>query len=130
MANRPTLLLLLCLICWGPGCAFDVYNLPKEPTQLQPSMVKAQGFVMARDLEITPPGGFQRTIRGGTTWDLVGTCAQGDVYKSKDQVLTVEASHVHEAYLTVSHGKLVGFYLPAEKAHVPLGYETELPTKR
>ncbi|HVN97529.1 MAG TPA: hypothetical protein VMT62_13960 [Syntrophorhabdaceae bacterium] len=51
---------------------------------------------------------------------MVGTVSEGEVYKSKDQVLTVECSNIHEAYLVVSQGSLVGFYLPVEKGFVKL----------
>jgi len=31
----------------------------------------------------------------------------------------VEGAHVHEAYLVVAGDRLVGFYLPVEKAYSP-----------
>jgi hypothetical protein len=40
------------------------------------------------------------------------------VYATRDRVLTVEASNVHEAYIVVSNGKLVGFFLPVEKTRL------------
>lgn len=129
MPNRASSLCLLVCLCLGAACAFDVYHLPQQPAQLQPAgdAGLAPSLVMASDLTVSPPGGFQRTIRGGTTWSLVGACAQGAVYKSQDQTLTVEASHVHEAYLTVNQGLLMGFYLPVERSFVALGSPATLP---
>ena len=50
----------------------------------------------------------------------MGTIPEGDVYKSKDQVLSVECSNIHEAYLVISQDSVVGFYLPVEKGFVKL----------
>jgi hypothetical protein len=73
------------------------------------------------------PCGYARTLLKGTRWDLIGTIPEGEVYKPKDQVLTVECSHVHEAYLVVSGGTLIGFYLPVEKGFVPISPTIKLP---
>jgi hypothetical protein len=56
----------------------------------------------------------------GTRWDLVGEVAHGKVYKSKDSVFFLQGANSHEAYLVISGVKLVGFYLPGEKAWSPL----------
>jgi len=51
---------------------------------------------------------------------------QGVVYKSKDQVLTVEASNIYEANIVVLSNKLVGFYLPVEHTFSPLDSKVKL----
>ena len=68
-------------------------------------------------------------MKKGTTWDFVGTISSGDVFRTKDQILTVEASNIHEAYIVVSSDKLVGFYLPVEKSFSPLSAAPELRMK-
>jgi hypothetical protein len=60
--------------------------------------------------------GYQRTLQQGSQWTRVGRVAQGDVLRPYQHVLTVEGSHIHEAWLVVRDGMLVGFYLPAERA--------------
>ncbi len=55
--------------------------------------------------------------------------SQGDVYKTRDQVLTVEASNVQEAYIVVESGRLVGFYMPVERTFSPFNGRPELPMK-
>jgi len=45
----------------------------------------------------------------------VGRIEQGEVYKTKDQVVTVEASNMYEAQLVLSGSLVVGFYLPVER---------------
>jgi hypothetical protein len=52
--------------------------------------------------------------------------AEGVVYRSRDQTLTVECSNVFEAYLVVAGQRLVGFYLPVEKGFSPLGEQIQL----
>jgi hypothetical protein len=51
---------------------------------------------------------------------------QGDVFRTADQVLTVEASHIHEAYIVVWGSMLRGFYLPVEGTFSPLSSPVDL----
>jgi hypothetical protein len=48
------------------------------------------------------------------------------MYRSRDQVFTVEASNIHEAYLVISENRLMGFYLPVEGTYSPLTKPIEL----
>ena len=73
--------------------------------------------------------GYSRKLKQGTTWNYVGTVMYGDVYKTNDQILTVEGSNIYEAYIVVSNDKLVGFYLPAEESYSPLSKPKELQLK-
>jgi hypothetical protein len=50
----------------------------------------------------------------------VGSIAQGQVFRSVDSVLTIEGRQVHEAYLVISGGALLGFYLPGESNYAAL----------
>jgi hypothetical protein len=45
----------------------------------------------------------------------MGELNGSDVYKIKDDVFTLEGTHVHEAWLIIRGTDLVGFYLPVEK---------------
>jgi hypothetical protein len=49
----------------------------------------------------------------------VGRTSEGDVYKPVGRVFTVEGAHIHEAYLVLVGNRLVGFYLPVERAFAP-----------
>ena len=62
---------------------------------------------------------YNRVLARGSRWQLVGTTPQGRVYRRSDGVFTVEGAHVHEAYLVLAADRLVGFYLPVEKAFSP-----------
>jgi len=60
--------------------------------------------------------GAGTTLFIGTRWDHVGEVAHGKVYRSKDSVFFLRGANTHEAYLVVKGKKLVGFYLPGDKA--------------
>jgi len=110
------------------SCAFDVINVKQVPTQLDVAISPRDSFELQQEVTANLPTGYSRVLKKGTKWDFVGMTPQGDVYKTKDQVLTVEASNIHEAYIVVSSGKLVGFYLPVERSFSPLG-SVSLPMK-
>jgi len=84
-------------------------------------------MTLAGDLTVKPSGGYERTLKKHTRWECVGQVTQGQVYRTRDQVLTVEASHVYEANIVVSSGHLVGFYLPVERTFSPLDAPILLP---
>ena len=110
----------ICLAMPLTYCAFDVVHVKQIPTQFQSAQTPKNSFELEKEVKVSLGTGFSRVLKKGTRWDFVGTTSQGDVYRSKDQVLTVEASNIHEAYLVISSGKLVGFYLPVEKSFSPL----------
>jgi hypothetical protein len=95
-------------------------HVKQIPTQMESSNLSKQSFELVKELNIDPGHGYNRKLKQGTKWNYVGTISYGDVFKSKDQTLTVEASNIHEAYIVVSSGKLVGFYLPVERSYSPL----------
>jgi hypothetical protein len=112
------------------GCAFDLAHVSFTPAQLAPEQNAKESFILTENIHITgTPCGYHRTLRRDTRWDLVGTIPEGDVYKSRDQVLTVECSNVYEAYVVVSGNTLVGFYLPVEKGFVKLSDRMQLKTR-
>jgi hypothetical protein len=97
------------------GCAAEV---PRQPERLTPATV-ADGVeqkTVSRDIPVRLSTGYERLIPRGTQWERIGAIAEGAVYKPVSCVFSVEGAHVHEAYLVVNRGKLVGFYLPVEKA--------------
>jgi hypothetical protein len=119
--------LLLC--AFGVGCAFDVAHINSKPSQFISVPGAPKQIVMKETVDITegPCAYYSRKLNKGTSWDFIGTLPEGEVYKPRDQVLTVEASHVYEAYLVLSDDSLVGFYLPVERAFAPLPNPRRLP---
>jgi len=76
--------------------------------------------------EVALATGYSTTLRATTTWQLVGTIPQGEVYRTRDQVVTLEGAHIHEAYIVVDQGALVGFYLPVERTFSPVAPAKQL----
>jgi len=97
------------------GCAPAVVQ---QPTQF--TSAGGKSFRLDRSAEIPLSTGYSTTLRPGTRWELVGHLVQGDVYRTRDQVVTVEGSHIHEAYIVVSDQSVVGFYLPVERTFSPV----------
>ena len=119
---------ILCFLFLFWGCAFDLAHVSYRPAQFKPEPEPPITLIMKDAVKVEQaPCGYARTLFKGTRWDLIGTIPEGGVYKPKDQVLTVECSHVHEAYLVVSGGALIGFYLPVEKGFVPISPTIKLP---
>ena len=111
-------LLSSCLLV--AGCAFDVIRVKQEPAVLDTSQSCAETFVLSDSIQVTPKGGYQRELQQDTHWSCVGRIAQGSVFRSRDQILTAEASNIYEANLVISGRMIVGFYLPVESAFSPL----------
>ena len=100
------------------GCAVQ-----QTATQIVPLAAEqeAQQRTLAQALELQLDTGYKRSLKQGSRWTHIGRVQQGEVYKPYQDVFTLEGAHVHEAYLVVDNGVLVGFYLPAERAYSPLG---------
>ena len=113
------------------ACAFDLAHVTYKAATFQPTQNATRTVVLSDNLALTStPCSNSRTLRKTTRWDQVGTIAEGDVLRSKDQVLTLECSNVHEAYLVISGDKLIGFFLPFEKGFVPHSPPIALPIER
>jgi hypothetical protein len=112
------------------GCAFDLAHVRYKQTTLNTDGQGTKSFTLASDLPLSDmPCGYSRTLRNDVTWIMIGTIDHGEVYRSADQVLSVECSNVHEAYLVVTGKNLMGFYLPVEKGYVSLSKPIELIIK-
>lgn len=102
------------------ACAFDLIHVKQLPAKLDTNAEARSSFVLEKEETIDLGTGYTRVLKAGTRWNYVGKIENGDVFKTKDQILTVEASNIHEAYIVVSSEKIVGFYLPVEKTFSPL----------
>jgi len=110
----------------GLGCAAELARAPVAFTPVasgEPRTLRVRETV-----SVTPSTGYTRVIKAGSTWRLAGSLPQGEVYRPVGDVFTVEGAHVHEAYLVVARGKVVGFYLSGEGAFAPLPDGVLLPT--
>jgi hypothetical protein len=118
-------LLLLVLLCGG--CAFDIAHVRYQPAQLSAQQDLDKFIIFKNDVSINDAGCYERILRKNTKWQMIGSIREGNVFKSLNQVLTLECSNVHEAYLVVLDNRLVGFYLPVEKGFVKLIDQILLP---
>jgi hypothetical protein len=116
--------------CWLfvllPACAFDVVHIKQIPVQMGSSVALNNSFRLGKEVNFSLGTGYSRKLNQGTKWICVGSISQGDIFKTNDQVLTVEGSNIYEAYIVVASGKLVGFYLPVEQSYCPLSEPKEL----
>jgi hypothetical protein len=126
--SRYLLFSVACCAALLVGCAFDVIRVEQAPATLITAPSSKPSFVLEQDVPISLEFGYKRVLQKGTRWTYVGAIAKGDVYKTNDQVLTVEASNIYEAYIVVEASKLVGFYLPVERTYTPAVESKSLPT--
>jgi hypothetical protein len=113
-APRPAGFLVIALALLLAACAFDVVILQKTPAELAASADSGERWTLGTDTRATLAAGWASALRAGTTWRRLGTIAEGDVFRTKDQLVTVEASNLYQADIVVSGGQLVGFYLPVD----------------
>jgi hypothetical protein len=98
------------------ACAPEVV---RQPTQLVPVTASPGTLEILQEASISVGPGYRRVIPRGSVWTRVGRSAEGDVFKPVDRVFTVEGTHIHEAYLVLDGDRVVGFYLPVERAFAP-----------
>jgi len=115
----------------GYGCAFDLADINYSPTTFQDADKSEQSFTLTKKVSLKDtPCWYLRELQPLIRWQLVGSVAQGDVFRSKNQTLTLECSNIYEAYLVVREGYLVGFYLPVQQGFVKLAEPVHLPLKQ
>lgn len=110
------------------GCAFDVVQVKQVPMRFE-SSARGPSFVLERDVKAGLGTSYPTLLRGGTLWKSIGASDHGDVFSTRDQVVTVEASHIHEADLVVSNRVLTGFRLKREGTFAPVTRPVALPLR-
>src|SRR5262249_49575523 len=109
------------------GCASEIQ---RSPTQFTAS-TGGSTFVLAQDVTVTPTLGDPATLKARSTWVRVGRVPEGPVYAIKNDVFMVRGRNAHEAQCVVADGgKLIGFFLPVERAFVPVDPQVQLPINR
>jgi len=129
-ARKLLFVLIICNCLFFIGCAFDVIHVKQTPAQLEPIQSDKPSLILEKALVFDLDTNYSRTLKAGTEWIYHGSISEGDVYKSRDQVLTVEGSNIFEAYIVVKEKNLAGFYLPIEKTFSKLEEPLELPLKK
>jgi hypothetical protein len=111
------------------GCAMDIVSVRQTPATLAPVGEGAPTITLQSEITVSIGTGFATRLKKGTTWRRVGKIAEGDVYITRDQVVTVEASHIHEAQVVVAGNQVVGFYLPVERTFAVAKTPVPFPTQ-
>ena len=111
------------------GCAFDLVHVKQIPTQINSSQLGKTSWKLINEVEVSYGTVYTRQLKSGTKWDYVGKVEQGYVYKTNDQILTVEGSNIFEAYIVILEDNIVGFYLPVEKSYTPISSPQKLQIK-
>jgi hypothetical protein len=122
VSNRLQLACLALILC---ACSAAVRQAPAAFTAL-PAEAPRPVITVSAPLSVQLDTNYRRSVASGSRWTRVGRIAQGEVYKPHQHVFTVEGAHVHEAYLVVDQDRLVGFYLPAERAFSPLSQQLSI----
>ena len=85
---------------------------------------------LAEPAAIVLDSGYERQVARGTEFVELGRVEQGHVFKPTSTVFTVEGAHMHEAYPVLRESRIVGFYLPVEKAFSPLSRPVPLQLEK
>jgi hypothetical protein len=115
---------LVCALLALSGCASDVVRHPAEVSALPAAQQKR--YVASQTTSIRLDSGYERSISAGTEFVEIGRIPQGSVLKPTNTTFTIEGAHMHEAYPVLSNQRIVGFYLPVERAFSPLSQTTSL----
>jgi len=119
MMKAPLATVLVLLVCAFSGCAFDLVSVKQMPVTLTTDLGGDQSIMLAEAATVSIGTSFPVHLKANTVWQKIGRTEFGDAYTSKDQVLTVEASNIHEAALVVKEDSVTGFYLLLEKKFCP-----------
>jgi len=99
------------------ACASEVVRHPV--TLRSDASAERPRIELAQTVTVESSSGFTRELAGGSVWGFHGSIPQGSVYKRVGGIFTIEGAHFHEAFLVISGNRLVGFYLPVERAFSP-----------
>ena len=107
------------------GCATDVSHVDQKPAAISPAN-DGHAFLLLKAVKVHLDTGYTSILRANTSWRQIGSLNSDEVYSTQDQVVTVWAvptfkgGRSYEAYIVVSGGSLVGFYLPVQKTFISI----------
>ena len=87
------------------ACAFDVIHLRQSSCIIEKDKSEGKSFRLVKEVQVTLDTGYSSKLKDGVRWDYVGVIPLGEVFRTNDQILTVEGSNIFEAYIVVSSGK-------------------------
>lgn len=132
MRTTKTILLVpfvLAAVSGITSCCFDIARVKQLPVTYAPASDPSSGFILSREVEASLGTTYLTRLNAGTRWRPVGRTEYGAVFATSDQIVTVQASNIHEAQLVVSNSVITGFYLPVEKKFAPVRKNVPIETK-
>jgi UPF0288 family protein (methanogenesis marker protein 3) len=116
---------LFCITTLILGCAAEVVRAPEQLiVGSQAGQIELTKLVT---IELGP--GNEKKLFTGTRWLNVGSVKQGAVFKPVGTVFSIQGANSHEAYLVITDKKLIGFYLPGDRAWSALKSPIEIEFK-
>lgn len=112
---------LFLLLALSACAAVTRHHVTLQPAAAPETVSATQGITFSLDT------GVRRKIKADSKWRYVGDIKNGKVYKPVDDVFSIEGTQQYEAYLVISGGKIVGFYLPASSNFSPLSNQVLFP---
>lgn len=94
-----------------------IQEVPSNPP-ITLSEIPVPLYVLETPVTIRTSNSTATHLKASTTWELLGSIPQGNVYGTRDQVVIINESNGHEAFIVVYGNKVVGYYLPVEKTFV------------
>jgi hypothetical protein len=117
---------LLALLTFA-GCAAEVQR-ERATSTFEAVRDSSPPLTITRETTVDLVSGFRPTIKAGSKWQRAGRLGGRDAYRPLGDVFFLEGRDVHEAYLLLEGGTLVGFYLPGEHSVSMLKDKVVLPT--
>ena len=108
---------------------FDITSVKQLPAKYSVVATPIRSFVLGKEISASLGTGFPTRLKSGTHWRQVGETEYGAVFTTSDQIVTVEASNIHEAQIVVSNNFISGFYLPVEKTFAPVTKPISIETQ-
>ena len=113
-------LVLVVIVLMITGCCFDLTHVKYVPVVIEIKTPSKSVWMLTEKIDVPLKSWSTTKLKPSTKWEYIGTIEQGEVYKTKDQIVTVRGSNTFEAYLVISEEQIVGFYLPIEKGFVKI----------
>jgi hypothetical protein len=120
--------LALAYLC--SSCSTDLLAVKQNSVSIDTTGACKPSWVLTEPVTVKVDAWRKTPLKKDTKWVYVGQLTEGDVYKTSDQVVSIEGFDTFEAYLVLSGDELVSFYLPVEKTIVKLKHSVPLKMKR
>jgi hypothetical protein len=120
------------LLMWailGLSVASCAAELVRSPSSLKVAGPPNEVIELIQPSRINLGPGNETILFTGSRWRFLGVIEQGRVYKPLETSFSIQAANSHEAYLVIKENRIIGFYLPGERAWSALVERTDIRFK-